>query len=263
MPSSADDTKLTAKEMAELSALADGTLDPADRARVQARVAASPELSALYERERRVVGLLDQARERDRAPERLRAWVEAAHPSRRTVARRRTVYAGGLATAVAAVILGLVLLLPSGAPGGPSVSDAAALAVRGPAEAAPAPDPAHPGTALQRNVDDVYFPNWGSRFGWRAIGSRTDDLDGHKAVTVYYQWKNQRIAYTIVSAPVLAQPAGQRSNWNGTELDTLTLNGRPVVTWRESGATCVLSGAGIKADVLQKLAAWKVPADGH
>ena len=34
-----------------------------------------------------------------------------------------------------------------------------------------------------------------------------------------------------------------------------------VVTWRRAGDTCVLSGTGIKAAALQKLAAWKVPAD--
>ena len=50
---------------------------------------------------------------------------------------------------------------------------------------------------------------------------------------------------------------------NGTELRTLTLNGRQVVTWRRDGDTCVLSGTGVTAAELQKLAAWKVPADSH
>ncbi len=256
MASRADHTKT---ELSELSALADGTLDPARRPEVEARIAASPELSALYERERRVVGALHHARATERAPERLRARIETARPSRKVVARRRLGYAGGLAGALAAVALALVLVLPGGAPGAPSVSEAAALAARGPAQPAPAPDPASPESTLGQNVGDVYFPNWAKAFDARAVGTRTDQLRGHQAITVYYELQNVRIAYTIVSAPALAEPAARRTVVNGTPLRTFTLNGRLVVVWRESGETCVLSGRGISAAQLQKLAGWSVP----
>ena len=69
-------TKPTTGELADLSALADGTLDPSRRAAVEAHIAASPELSALYEREQRVVAALHQARSTDRAPASLRARIE-------------------------------------------------------------------------------------------------------------------------------------------------------------------------------------------
>ena len=259
MASRADHSEPTASELADLSALADGTLDPARRLGVEARIAASPELSALYERERRVVAALHQARAADRAPDRLRARIEAARPQRSAVARRRLGYAGGLAGALAAVALALVLALPSGAPGAPSVSDAAALAARGPDQAAPALNPASPRSLLVQNVGEVYFPNWATHFGWRAVGARTDTLGGRRAVTVYYQWKNRRVAYTIVAAPALAQPAAHRTWLNGTELRTLVLDGHLIVTWRESGDTCVLSGSGVSASRLQKLAAWSGP----
>ncbi len=261
MASRADQTKPTATELADLSALADGTLDPARKADVEAHIAASPELSALYERERHVVDALHQARVTERAPERLRARINASRPSRATAARRRFAYAGAAAAAVAAVVLALVLALPPGTPGAPSVSDAAALAARGPAQAAPAPDPSMPGARLHQSVGDVYFPNWTSRFGWQAIGSRTDKLGGRTAVTVYYRWKGDTIAYTIVHSPPLAQPSANATKWEGTEFLTLNLNGRLVVTWRRGGDTCVLSGTGIKAGELQRLAASKVPAD--
>jgi len=256
-------TKPTRSELADLSALADGTLDPSRRVEVEAHISASPELSALYERERRLMAALHQARASDRAPAALRARIEASRPQGRTLARRRIAYAGGLAAALAAVALAVVLALPGGTPGAPSVSDAAALAARGPAQNAPAPDPGHPGTQLRQNVGDVYFPDWTYTFGWRAVGARTDELGGRKAVTVYYQWKNQRIAYTIVAAPALPQPAAQRTWQNGTELRTLAHGGRLIVTWRESGDTCVLSGTGITAAELQKLAAWSVPAESR
>jgi hypothetical protein len=264
MASRADQTKPTASELADLSALADGTLDPARKAQVQARIGASPELTALYERERRVVQALHQARATERAPASLRARIDAARPSGAARARGRFAYAGAAAAALAAVVLALVLALPSGTPGAPSVSDAAALAARGPAQAAPAPDPSLPAARLHQSVGDVYFPNWTSRFGWKAVGSRTDKLGTHTAVTVYYRWKDATIAYTIVHAPPLAEPSSATaSNWDGTQLRTLELNGRLVVTWRRAGDTCVLSGTGIKAGELQRLAAWKVPADSH
>ena len=262
MGSRADSTKPSASELADLSALADGTLEPTRRPQVEARIAASPELSVLYERERRVVDALHQARATDRAPERLRARIEAARPTRKVVARRRIAYAGGLVGALAVIALALVLVLPGGTPGAPSVSDAAALATRGPTQAPPAPDPADPDSKLYQTVGDVQFPNW-AHLRWHAVGARTDKLSGHEAVTVYYEWRGKRIAYTIVSAPALAQPAAHRTWLNGTELRTTTQNGRLVVSWRLGGDTCVLSGAGVKAAVLQKLAAWKVPTAGR
>ena len=263
MASRADQTKPTAAELADLSALADGSLDPARKADVEARIAASPELSALYAQERRVVDALHHARATERAPERLRAKIDASRPSRATAARRRFAYAGAAAAALAAVALALVLALPSGTPGAPSVSDAAALAARGPVQAAPAPDPSMPVARLHRSVGEVYFPNWTSNFGWQAIGARTDKLGGRTAVTVYYKWKDETIAYTIVHSPPLAEPSVTATNWDGTQLRTLELNGRTVVTWRRAGDTCVLSGTGVKAAALQRLAAWKVPADSH
>ena len=261
MASRADQTKPTATELADLSALADGTLDPARKADVEAHIAASPELTALYTRERRVVEALHQARATERAPERLRAKIDASRPSRATAAGRRFAYAGVAVAAVAAVVLALVLALPSGTPGAPSVSDAAALAARGPVQAAPTPDPSMPASRLHQSVGDVYFPNWTSRFGWQATGARMDKLGGRTAVTVFYRWNGDTIAYTIVHSPPLAEPSGKATTWDGTEFRTLNLNGRLVVTWRRGGDTCVLSGTGIKAAELQRLAAWKVPAD--
>lgn len=263
MASGADHTKPTARELADLSALADGTIDASRRAEVEARISASPELRALYARERTVVAALHRARATDRAPAALRARVEAARPAPRTVARRRVAYGGGLAGAMAAAALALILVLPAGSPGAPSVSAAAALASRGPTEGAPAPDPTRPAARLDEDVNHVYFPNWISSFGWRATGERVDRLGGHLADTVYYQWGDERVAYTIVAAPALAEPAAQPTRLNGTELRTLTLNGRLIVTWLRSGDTCILSGSGVTAAELQRLAAWKVPAGRH
>ena len=214
----------------------------------------------LYERERRVVEILHAARAVDRAPAGLRSRIEAHRPSPRVRARRRLVFGGGVAGALAALALALVLILPAGTPGAPSVSQAAALALRGIAAPVPAPDPRTPTLELGERIGDVYFPNWGRTLGWRAIGRRSDRIGGRLALTVYYEWEGKRVAYTIVDAPALKQPATHARRLGGVELRTLTVGGRLVVTWRRRDHTCVLSGAGIPADVLQKLAAWKAPA---
>jgi hypothetical protein len=263
MGSRAEKGRPTPAELAELSALADGTLDPARRPEVEARIAASPELGALYQRERRVLAALHQARVSERAPAGLRARVEAARPSPRVAAGRRIVYGGGLVGAIAAVALALVLLLPSGTPGAPSVSEAAALAARGATRPAPSPDPSSPGARLNESVGEVYFPNWASKMHWRAVGERIDRLNGRTAITVFYVRRGEQIAYTIVGAPALPEPAGSQTWLNGTALRTLTVDGRLAVTWRRSGNTCVLSGTGVTAAELQTLAAWKVPAESR
>jgi anti-sigma factor RsiW len=255
----ADNPEPRQRELADLSALADGTLDASRRSEVEARIAASPQLSALYERERRVVRVLHDARETDRAPATLRARIQAARPSARSRARRRVSYGGALAASLAILALALVLVLPAGTPGSPTLGQAAALAGLGAAAPAPAPDADAPSVKLERNVGHVYFPNWTSQFGWRAVGQRVDHINGRLAVTVYYRWHQALIAYTIVAAPALGQPAVRVSRLGDTELRTLSVGGRLVVTWRRDGHTCVLSGVGVPVADLQQLAAWKAP----
>jgi anti-sigma factor RsiW len=243
------------RDLADLSALADGTLDATRRAAVQARVAGSIELSELYERERRAVDLVRRSVAEVRAPASLRARIDSEVGRRRSV-RLRPLYGGVLVAGLAAVVLMLVLVLPAGTPGAPSVSQAAALALRGAALPAPAADPGDPAGKLGRRVGQVYFPNWASTLGWRAVGQRVDHLIGRLAITVYYEWRGRRIAYTVLAAPALRQPPAVVSRVDGTELRTLRLGGRLVVTWRRAGHTCVLSGAGVSAGELETLAAW-------
>jgi hypothetical protein len=252
------------QELAQLSALADGTLDPARRESVQAMIDASPELTALYKREVSAVSALQSLRA-DRAPAALRTRIEAER-ERRTAPLRawRIGYGGALAGALAVIALALVLILPAGTPGGPSVSQAAALATRGPAAPAPAAGPREPSATLGTNVGSVYFPDWTHRFGWTATGQRSDRLGGRLADTVYYRSNGNTLAYTIVAAPALRTPSAKVTQLNGTTLRTLRLNGRLVVTWRRDGRTCILSSAaGVPASTLQQLAASSVPGSGR
>jgi anti-sigma factor RsiW len=251
---SKEEQYLKPEQLAELSALADGSLAPARRPAVEAWVASSPELLDLYERERAAVEMLHLVAA-ERAPARLRLRIQGQRvkPPR---ASRVPGY-GALAATIAAAAVAVVLVLPGGAPGSPSVSQAAELALRGPSAPAPAADPSDPARKLADRFQGVYFPNYLATLGWRAIGMRRDRLDGRPTTTVYYQRQGGLVAYTIVGARPLSPPSGLMTRLNGYELRAFSLAGRTVVTWRRGGHTCVLSAARVPLGALEHLAGWR------
>src|SRR5579864_8821349 len=143
-----DELSPSPEQLAELSALADGSLDPSRRRQVEERIDRSLHLRTLYERERSAVEVLQRVAT-EPAPARLRMRLEAQRAGRATRPGWKPAYAfiaGALACAVAA----LALLLPGGTPGSPSVSQAAQLALRGPSGPAPAADRSEPRKLAQR-----------------------------------------------------------------------------------------------------------------
>jgi hypothetical protein len=95
------------REVAELAALADGSLAPERRDALESRVAASPELADLFAEQERAVALMRAAAAEVQAPAHLRAGVEARRTARRPRAPRLVVVAGAVAAAAAAVAIGL------------------------------------------------------------------------------------------------------------------------------------------------------------
>jgi hypothetical protein len=96
-------------EIAELAALADGSLPPGRRAALEARVAASSELAERLGEQQRAVALARSAANGVEAPPALRARIEAQRGARRMRVSRRPVLVGAAATAVLAVAVGLVV----------------------------------------------------------------------------------------------------------------------------------------------------------
>ena len=95
----------------ELAALADGSLEPRRRAALEARVAASPELSDLLAEQQRAVALARNAAAEVEAPAALRARVDPRRRARLTRAPRRFVLIGvATAAAALAVVIGPALL---------------------------------------------------------------------------------------------------------------------------------------------------------
>jgi anti-sigma factor RsiW len=252
------ESQLSPAEMAELTALADGSLPAERRQAVEARVAASPELRELVERQRRAVAAT-QILASEPVPASLRGTIEGRLRGGEGRRAPRPRFAprlalGGVAAAAAAVAVTLVAILSGGA-ATPSVADAARLATRQPTAPAPPPAP-HSQTKLAARVDGATFPDFLRSYGWRPVGIRHDRLDGRGATTVFYGQKGRRIAYVIVAGSGLPRPGGKTTVRRGVALKTLTVDGRPAVTWRRLGHTCVLTGATSRAE-LYRLASWR------
>jgi anti-sigma factor RsiW len=247
---------LSDDELADLARLADGTLPAERRAEVEARVAASPQLSRIVERQAVALEALQGTADTG-APARLHAEVDRRRGVGNTAGRRRRKFSlRGPLAAAAVVAFALILVLPGAFDGGPSVADAAALAEKPPTQAAPASVPGTP-QLLATRVDDVPFPNYDAKFGWKPVGARQDDPSGRGATTVYYEKAGRTIAYTIVSGDALDRPSDARSTTRGgTEYRTVR-DGRTVVTWERDGHTCVLSGTAVRSAELVMLADWR------
>lgn len=254
---------LSPADEAALAAFADGRLDATERAELQARIDADPALAAALGRQRAALTLIIGAAEETSAPMALRARVEAlqAQPRRSWLGRLRDrmpalpVAALGTAAAAAAVVIAVVV---SG--GGPGIDDVLSAAARSPS-AAIAPIPAQ-SKLLREQVERVSFPNYAGKFGWKAVGTRTDEIDGRKTRTVFYSKNGRTIAYTIVAGEALPEPEdARRAVVEGTVLRTLGAEGRTVVTWRRQGHTCVLSSTDVPDKELLTLAGWKGMGD--
>jgi anti-sigma factor RsiW len=250
---------LTEREMAELAALADGSLPAERRAHLEARLAESAELRKLLGRQLRALAATSALAE-EPVPAPLRHAVEGRvrggeRPP--TAARWRfapRVALGGAAAALAAVVITLAVVL-SGGPSGPSVADAARLAAQEPTGPAPGHSP-QSATQLTARMDGATFPDLLRSFGWKPVGVRHDGLDGRNATTVYYAKNGHRIAYVIVGGAGLPRPTGPATTRRGVQFQALRVDGKLAITWRRLGHTCVLTGAAPRAELL-RLASWR------
>jgi hypothetical protein len=170
------------------------------------------------------------------------------------------------AMAIAAVAGIAVALLSGGSPHKSGtvphhplgLEEASALTLSAATGPAPQESSARDAT-LDVAVDGVSFPYWAERYGWQAIGERTDTRDGHPITTVFYAGPNGgRIGYAIVGGSPAPAVAGGAPVWrSGVAYRIVHEHGEPVVAWRRSGHLCVLSGRHVSAPTLLALAAWR------
>jgi anti-sigma-K factor RskA len=121
--------------VAELAALADGSLSPERRAEAEARVAASPALAEGLAEQERAVALLRGAEDEVDAPAGLRARVEAQRSERTVRSPRRLALAAVAAAAVAAAVAAVVVGSGSNGTGFQAALAPTALAPRAQGEA--------------------------------------------------------------------------------------------------------------------------------
>ncbi|MGI8802714.1 MAG: hypothetical protein ACR2KV_11165 [Solirubrobacteraceae bacterium] len=236
----------------DIAALADGSYETPE---LRERVAASSELTALFEEQSRAVAAVRCAR--PSAPPDLRAAL--TNPARPAAAPRRAPM-GGFAVACAAVLaLAVVAFLQRG-PGPPSVTTVALLAAGGASGPAPPADPSHKG-ALRSQLAGVRYPDWREAFGWQSSGVRTDRVAGRTTMTVYYANAGRAVDYTIVGGSPLREPAAASAQIShGTRFLGLSAGGRTIVTWRRDGHTCVVSATGVPLPTLLRLSEWRYDA---
>ena len=255
--------ELSPEDEADLVAFVDGRLDAEGRARVEARAAKDPDYKSALVRQQVGRDAVTSAAESTGAPLALRARVEEMGAARgrhkgeqRSGIRTRLGGlrwpAAGLAAGAIAATLAVVMVIG----GGPGIEDVAAAATRAPtAKVAPVPADSK---VLKERVADVRFPNFAGKFGWKAVGTRTDEIEGRATRTVFYEKGGKRIAYTVVSGAALKQPdAATRATVEGTVVRALRAEGMEVVTWRRRGHTCVLASKDVPRKELITLAGWK------
>jgi hypothetical protein len=244
----------------ELAALADGTLAPHRRAGALARADAA----ALAAQREALAAIRAAAGEP--ASEALRESVAAmvAHASaprddrRRPATLRRPRLAFrprlALAGAAATVLAAFALLGAATGPAGPSVAQAARLAL---SPARMAPPAARPDGTLAASVDGVAYPYWADDSRWRAVGERSDRLHGRTVRTVFYADGSARIGYAIAAGSPLSVRGGTTVERHGVRMRVLRSGPATVVTWLRGGHTCILAGRGVDAQALLALASWK------
>jgi anti-sigma factor RsiW len=240
MADSRDDDALEA----ELVLLVDGQLEPERIAALEAR----PDLVRRVALVRDGRDQLHAAAASVEAPFELRRRLDAL-ATRSARAPRRWRPLAALAGVGAAAAVAFVLVTGGGTP---TVGDVLESADRSPAAAvSPAGGPLLPGA-----VEGVRFPDYEAKFGWRAVGRRTDEIDGRDVATVFYERGRERVRYSIVAGEALAEPDGQDIEADGTRLRRIDADN--AVTWRRRAHTCVMDGSpAVSLATVAELAGWK------
>lgn len=246
-----------------ITRLVDGSLTAAERPAVEEWANDRPEVSRQIAEQRAVAHalrhggpepserLVATVRDRVRASERrqprrnLTAWLGSK-------TTRRPALAGAALAAVCAVVALVIVGIIPGA-NSPSIPAAAKLAFAPSTGGAPA---AKSATLLDISYAGITYPNY-AKFAVLPTGTRTDQIGGRPALTVFYRLPNgARLSYTVFSgAPVPLPRAAKSVVFDGVPLRTFTTrSGLAVVTLVRFGRTCVLA-APTKRDLVLALAA--------
>ena len=251
-----DHPPLTERDLQEVAALADGSLDAARADALRARMEREPQLAAELATQERAIRRIVAAQRQVGAPAELRRRVADERLRRRPLFRgaRLGFAAGGLAVVAAAVAV-LFLVLPGSLSGDEVIARAAASHAK-PAQG-PAPS-ARTDTLLDFERFGVTFPSWSKKFQWDATGVRSDRIGGRDVATVLYRKEGREVGYSVIAGDRIAPPArAETVVQEGTRILLYEQDGRTIAVFERSGHTCVMSGTDVPRDKLVELAGWK------
>ncbi len=178
------------------------------------------------------------------APQSLRESIErdrerAQAAPKASFWRRPRILAATAATAAA--LAGIVVAIQAGsessAPSLAAVEAAAGLEATRPA---PPPEGGDP-PVLAARVGPIPFPDWQKSFGWKAVGSRVDEISDRTVKTVFYRNPDgARLGYSIVAGePLGEKPPGHPVTRAGNTYHVVDAGEHTLVTWTQQGHTCM------------------------
>ncbi|MGP0047486.1 MAG: anti-sigma factor family protein [Solirubrobacteraceae bacterium] len=237
---------------AELARLADGSLPAPRRSDLRAQVSGSPELAAALAEQERAVSLLRALDEP--APAALRARIDeltASATVRRPRPRRRWTLAVSASVALAIAIVAVVIGATAGSVS-PTLPQTVRLTLAAATMPAPAVDAADP-SRLALSNGGIAFPN---ASGFHTTGARIDTVAGRRIATVFYVGPDRtRVGYAIVSGAPLPVSGGRSVNgYDGVRFTWKRQGATNIVTWQQSGHTCVIAGPSVGYRALRALA---------
>jgi hypothetical protein len=221
---------------------------------------AEPAPARLHHRVEALVAEHEEGSARRNAEEHRNPRLAGRAPRRRPLSVAGFLGAGVVAAAVVVVVAFATIFSGGAGTPTPGLRQAAAPTLRAATLPAP-PESSTDHAQLAAAVDDVPFPYWEDRFGWRSTGTRSDLIDGRMVTTVFYaDAAGRRIGYAILAgspAPRIDAAAGGVTIWRGgVPYRLLTVNGVAAVTWLRDGHLCVVSGRGVSSATLLRLASW-------
>ncbi len=181
----------------------------------------------------------------DAALDRGAAAPSASQPGGLARYKRPTMIVAG---AIVAVLI-LLSILKSNGNSTPAVRQIVPLATLSPAGNAPVAHGPQAQHQLSAQIQGLYMPDLSAQ-GWRAYGTRADEVKGRRVTTVFYSQGGRRIAISCLQSPVILSNSAFSH-----QLNTGRLGGRNVVAWNLQNHTCVVSGADSSTKQLQALSA--------
>lgn len=197
------------------------------------------------------------------APQSLRERIEREReraqqmPPRASFLRRHLRPLAAVGTVTAAVAVVVALQSGSSAPESPSLAAVADVAQLQATQPAPAPRGGDP-PILAARVSPIPFPDWQKSFGWRAVGSREDDVSGRTVKTVFYRNpEGAELGYSIVGGePLQEHPPGREVSRAGDTYHVSQQGEHTLVAWTQQGHTCaIVASAAVPEARLVELAA--------